>query len=250
MRSARDLEYRLKRERPAAAQKTNETSAPAPAQHRERVQDRRVAYDIQHRIDPFGIAFADPLAELRGFQQNAARAEPLQHRGARHIARRRDNPRARLRCNVYRGLAERRGRPAYRGIDNYPTPHTTQLHVVERFKVTNGGKTLEATIQVDDPGTFNMHGQRGRFSIARAPEDGRRPSARKTISPSKGTRPSLKPRRPSGRIFDAPPAATFTHFDRLGELAGWANGALFAPRPRRLPQRWACFPLPTLRDVN
>jgi hypothetical protein len=40
-------------------------------------------------------------------------------------------------------------------IDNYRTPHTTQLHVVERFKVTNGGKTLEVTIQVDDPGAFN-----------------------------------------------------------------------------------------------
>ena len=31
-------------------------------------------------------------------------------------------------------------------IDNYRTPHTTQLHVVERFKVTNDGKTLEVTI--------------------------------------------------------------------------------------------------------
>jgi hypothetical protein len=41
-------------------------------------------------------------------------------------------------------------------IDNYRTPHTTQLHVVERFKVTNGGKTLEVTIEVDDPGAFNM----------------------------------------------------------------------------------------------
>ena len=41
-------------------------------------------------------------------------------------------------------------------IDNYRTPHTTQLHVVERFRVTNGGKTLEVTIQVDDPGAFNM----------------------------------------------------------------------------------------------
>jgi hypothetical protein len=41
-------------------------------------------------------------------------------------------------------------------VDNYRTPHTTQLHVIERFKVTNGGKTLEVTIQVDDPGAFNM----------------------------------------------------------------------------------------------
>ena len=41
-------------------------------------------------------------------------------------------------------------------VDNYRTPHTTQLHVIERFKVTNGGKTLEVTIEVDDPGAFNM----------------------------------------------------------------------------------------------
>jgi hypothetical protein len=41
-------------------------------------------------------------------------------------------------------------------IDNYRTPHTTQLHVVERFKLTNGGKTMEVTIQIDDPGAFNM----------------------------------------------------------------------------------------------
>jgi hypothetical protein len=41
-------------------------------------------------------------------------------------------------------------------IDNYRTPHTTQLHVVERFTVTDGGNTLLVTIQVEDPGTFNM----------------------------------------------------------------------------------------------
>jgi hypothetical protein len=76
MRSARDLENRLKRERPAAAQKTNETSEPAPAQYRERVQDRRVAYNIQDRVDPFGIAFAGTRLQITGFQQNVARAEP------------------------------------------------------------------------------------------------------------------------------------------------------------------------------
>lgn len=41
-------------------------------------------------------------------------------------------------------------------IDNYRTPHTTQLHVVERFQVTEGGKTLQVTIHVEDPGAFNM----------------------------------------------------------------------------------------------
>ncbi len=41
-------------------------------------------------------------------------------------------------------------------IDNYRTPHTTQLHVVERFRLINGGNTLEVRVQVDDPGAFNM----------------------------------------------------------------------------------------------
>jgi hypothetical protein len=41
-------------------------------------------------------------------------------------------------------------------IDNYRTPHTTQLHVVERFQVTDDGKTLRVTIRIEDPGAFNM----------------------------------------------------------------------------------------------
>jgi hypothetical protein len=41
-------------------------------------------------------------------------------------------------------------------VDNYRTPHTTQLHVVERLTLMDGGKTLEAAITVDDPGAFNM----------------------------------------------------------------------------------------------
>jgi hypothetical protein len=40
-------------------------------------------------------------------------------------------------------------------IDNYRTPHTTQLHVVERFQVTEGGKTLQVSIRVEDPDAFN-----------------------------------------------------------------------------------------------
>ncbi len=39
-------------------------------------------------------------------------------------------------------------------VDGYRTPHTTQLHVVERFKITNGGKTLDVSFTADDPGTF------------------------------------------------------------------------------------------------
>ena len=39
-------------------------------------------------------------------------------------------------------------------VDNYFTPHTDQLHVVERFRLTNGDNRLEVRIHVEDPGAF------------------------------------------------------------------------------------------------
>jgi len=39
-------------------------------------------------------------------------------------------------------------------VDNWHTPHTKDLHVVERFKLINDGKGLEATVTVQDPGAF------------------------------------------------------------------------------------------------
>ena len=41
-------------------------------------------------------------------------------------------------------------------VDNYRTPHTDQIHVVERFKLIEGGNILQATVTVDDAGAFNM----------------------------------------------------------------------------------------------
>lgn len=40
-------------------------------------------------------------------------------------------------------------------LDNLNTPHTKDLHVVERWKLSNDGNGLEATVTVDDPGAFN-----------------------------------------------------------------------------------------------
>ncbi len=40
-------------------------------------------------------------------------------------------------------------------IDDYRTPHTTQLHVTEKFRLMDGGKTLQVRFTVDDPGAFN-----------------------------------------------------------------------------------------------
>jgi hypothetical protein len=39
-------------------------------------------------------------------------------------------------------------------VDSYRTPHTDKLHVVERFRLIDGGETLEVAFTVDDPGAF------------------------------------------------------------------------------------------------
>ena len=39
-------------------------------------------------------------------------------------------------------------------VDVFGTPHTDALHVVERFHVVDGGKTLKVDIDVEDPRTF------------------------------------------------------------------------------------------------
>jgi hypothetical protein len=39
-------------------------------------------------------------------------------------------------------------------VDPYLTPHTEQLHVIERYKLTDGGKAIDISIHVEDPGAF------------------------------------------------------------------------------------------------
>ena len=39
-------------------------------------------------------------------------------------------------------------------IDNYRTPHSEQLHVVERYHLVQGGKTLQAEVTIEDPAVF------------------------------------------------------------------------------------------------
>jgi hypothetical protein len=41
-------------------------------------------------------------------------------------------------------------------VDSFRTPHTEQLHVVERFRIVDGGKALEVNVRVEDPGAFTM----------------------------------------------------------------------------------------------
>jgi hypothetical protein len=41
-------------------------------------------------------------------------------------------------------------------VDNYRTPHTEKLHVVERYRLINNGRVLENLIWAEDPDTFNQ----------------------------------------------------------------------------------------------
>ena len=41
-------------------------------------------------------------------------------------------------------------------MDGFGTPHTKQLHVVERYRLIEGGSVLEADVHVEDPGAFTM----------------------------------------------------------------------------------------------
>ncbi len=39
-------------------------------------------------------------------------------------------------------------------VDNYRTPHTDKLHVVERYKLANAETRIDVTVTVEDPGAF------------------------------------------------------------------------------------------------
>lgn len=39
-------------------------------------------------------------------------------------------------------------------VDQFRTPHSLQLHVIERFHILPGGNAMEATATVEDPGAF------------------------------------------------------------------------------------------------
>jgi hypothetical protein len=41
-------------------------------------------------------------------------------------------------------------------VDGFGTPHTKELHVIERFHLIEDGKVLEVNIHVEDPGAFTM----------------------------------------------------------------------------------------------
>jgi hypothetical protein len=40
-------------------------------------------------------------------------------------------------------------------VDNYRTPHTEKLHVIERWRMVNNRQAMEVTVTVEDPDSFN-----------------------------------------------------------------------------------------------
>ena len=40
-------------------------------------------------------------------------------------------------------------------VDNYRTPHTDKLHVIERWRMVNNRQAMEVTVTVEDPDSFN-----------------------------------------------------------------------------------------------
>ena len=55
-------------------------------------------------------------------------------------------------------------------VDDFRTPHTDKLHVVERFKLSPDHKHLETLITVDDPGAFTRQwSAMQRFNLQRRP---------------------------------------------------------------------------------
>jgi hypothetical protein len=56
-------------------------------------------------------------------------------------------------------------------VDSYRTPHSTQIHVIERYRVINSGRGLDTSFVVDDPGAYNKpwSGRRPRYFLANRP---------------------------------------------------------------------------------
>jgi hypothetical protein len=41
-------------------------------------------------------------------------------------------------------------------LDNYRTPHSDKLHVIERYRLLDGGKAMQADITIEDPEVFKQ----------------------------------------------------------------------------------------------
>jgi len=53
-------------------------------------------------------------------------------------------------------------------VDQFGTPHTKELHVIERYHLIDGGKTLEANVHVEDlaNATYRLYSERSKYNVA------------------------------------------------------------------------------------
>jgi hypothetical protein len=108
-------------------------------------------------------------------------------------------------------------------VDSYRTPHTTQLHVVERFQVLDAGKTLEVNFTVDDPAPSISRGRRASAGSARQDASPKRPAPRTTTTISATT--SSRSRTPTSRISDRSQAQGQPHGEEPAKRASLTMAA-------------------------
>ena len=125
-------------------------------------------------------------------------------------------------------------------VDSYRTPHTDKLHVVERFRLIDGGNTLEVAFTVDDPGTFYQpwSGTRNRHRVTRNTQPNSTARNRMTII----TTSALNRSRPRRRRISE------THEAKAHRLARRACKPLAVPPP--LIARYAGGSSPPLRSYR
>ena len=82
--------------------------------------------------------------------------------------------------------------------DNYAVPHTSQLHVIERYRLTNDGKALQAGFTIDDPGAFNApwSGMELFHPVHEAAELAEEPCAENNVAPAGNDFPIPVAQRP------------------------------------------------------
>jgi hypothetical protein len=85
-------------------------------------------------------------------------------------------------------------------LDWYRTPHGEKERVIERFKSSADGRTLEALVMVEDPDTFNHRSTWCSAGARRRIRSWRRPAPRTTAILS--ARTCFRSRRPTRPISD------------------------------------------------
>ena len=76
-------------------------------------------------------------------------------------------------------------------VDSYRTPHTDNLHVLERFRTIDGGRTMEVRLHVEDAGASRHRGTRFNGIAASTPAAVRRIRACRATASKKWLAPKI-----------------------------------------------------------